>query len=105
MAGQMGMYWDECGKFLKSMVKEHSAMEGYQELLLEIDDCEANGSSTVGRGDETIEKPYLVILGALVPSNMKAVAGPGSDLWLDGQLARCSFTCAPNTGGKDQCID
>ncbi len=101
MAGQKGMYWDELGKFLKSMIRENSPMAKYQDLLLELDDCVTNGNDTVGRGDEIIEKPYLTILGSLIPSTMKNAARTGSELWQDGNFARSGFICAPATGGTD----
>ncbi len=101
MAGQKGIYWDELGKFLKSMIKENSPMAKYQDLLLELDDCVTNGNDTVGRGAETIEKPYLPILGSLIPSTMKSAARAGSELWQDGNFARCCFICAPASGGTD----
>ena len=101
MAGQKGIYWDEFGKFIKSMIKENSPMAKYQDLLLELDDCVTNGNDTVTRGDETIEKPYLPILGALIPSTMKSAARAGSELWQDGNFARCGFVCAPASGGID----
>lgn len=101
MAGQKGMYWDEFGKFIKSIMRESSPMASFLDFLLTIEDCSTTGSDTFSRGDEALEKPYLTILGSMVASTLKTVMRPGSELWEDGFMARTSIICAPEKDPND----
>ncbi len=74
----------------------------FQSLLLEMDSCEPiYDNSTIQRGTEIIENPYLAVLGSMTPSNISKYAKRGSEFWTDGFWARFAFVCAPKGAGED----
>lgn len=96
MPGQKGMYYDEFGKFVQSMLGKGSRTSEFVDLFLEFDECPPEyETSTHLRGGEPIEKPYFALLGAMTPPNLKANANAGADFWTDGFWARFSFVVAP----------
>jgi hypothetical protein len=105
-SAQKSIYWDEYGHVLKNMSKEHSSMAGYISFLLQIDDCsQPIGKDTIARKEEYVQKPYLPILGAIVPRTLKSIAKAGSDFWGDGQSGRNNYACAPKDTYIDDCAD
>src|SRR5579885_215039 len=106
MAGQRGMYFDEFGKFVQSMLRKNSTNAEYMSIFLELDGCPDHfDTSTISRGAETIEKPYLSLLGLMVPANLKDNARSGADFWTDGFWGRFSFVAAPPGPGSDATLD
>jgi len=101
-SGQRGWYSDEFGKFVKSTTNANSPMADLQSLLLKMDSCEPiYDNSTIQRGTEIIENPYLAVLGSMTPSNISKYAKRGSEFWTDGFWARFAFVCAPKGAGED----
>lgn len=95
MSGQRGWSYDEFGSLIKSMLKRDGYMQEFKKLLLTLDSCEETYTySTQRRGDETVEKPYLSLLGTMTPSCIKD-AGKAADFWSDGFWARFAFVCPP----------
>jgi hypothetical protein len=103
MSAQRGWLYNEFGKLTKSMMQSTGPMAEFSSVLLQISDCpEELPSGTVVRGDETIKKPYLSILGTLTPASIKTVAGRHAELWSDGLLARFLWSCPPPNTYLDQ---
>ena len=96
MSGQRGWYYDEFGKFVKAMLKQNGAMADFAELLLVMDACEDMfDTSTLTRGREVIDRPYLALLGNTTPASIKTHAKAGAEFWGDGFWARMAFVCPP----------
>ncbi len=96
MPGQKGMYHDEYGQFMRSMLSKHSTDVLYQRIFLDLDSPrERYSNKTVSRGKDLIEKPYLTILGNVTPPDLKEHAHAGSTLWQNGLFARISWVVAP----------
>lgn len=96
MPGQKGMYYDEFGKFVQSMLRKQSIMADFADFFMEFDSCPAlYENATITRGGEPIAKPSLSLLGSMTPANIRESAKAGSDFWTDGFWARFSFVAAP----------
>lgn len=95
MAGQRGWFYDEFGTHLDAMTREGGFMAEFRGHLRAMDnDLPKYEYETMTRED-SIERPYLAILGTLTPSDLKRHARKGSVLWSDGLLARFMFSTAP----------
>ena len=96
MAGQRGWYYNEFGKFVKSMLNPKSVMADFNELLLVMDDCEDQFEyATQIRGTEVIVRPYLSLLGSMTPSSIRDHVQAGAESWTDGFNARFVFVAPP----------
>lgn len=94
--GQKGLLYDELGIFIQSMLKKQNINNDFVDLLLTFDECpDEFENSTITRGGEPIDKPYLPLLGNMTPANLRQNAKAGSDFWGDGFWARFSFIVAP----------
>nr|BBH90112.1 hypothetical protein KTC_48630 [Thermosporothrix sp. COM3]BBH90177.1 hypothetical protein KTC_49280 [Thermosporothrix sp. COM3]BBH90242.1 hypothetical protein KTC_49930 [Thermosporothrix sp. COM3] len=106
MAGQRGLYFDEFGKFVQSVLRRNSTNAEFVSLFLELDGCPSEfDSSTISRGSEVIKRPYLSLLGCMTPPNIRENAGSGADFWTDGFWARFSFVAAPPVTPKDATLE
>lgn len=102
MSGQRGLFFDEFGKFVQAMLRRGSTTSDFAELFMTLDACpEEYENTTIARGGEPIQKPYLPLLGAMTPANLKENAKSGADFWTDGFWARFSFIAAPPNEYKD----
>lgn len=91
-----GIIWDELGKFIRAMLRKNSTNADFIDIFLEFDACpEEYENATISRGGESIEKPYLALLGNITPPDLKENAKAGADFWTDGVWARFSFVVAP----------
>jgi hypothetical protein len=96
MPGQRGLYFDEFGKFVQSMLRKSSVMADFADIFLKFNDCPPlYETDTIARGGEPIESPYIALLGSMTPPNLKENARSGADFWTDGTWARFSFIAAP----------
>lgn len=96
MPGQKGLLYDELGLFIQSMLRKQSINADFADLLMSFDECpDEYESSTITRGGEPIDKPYLTLLGNMTPANLRQNAKQGADFWSDGFWARFSFVVAP----------
>jgi hypothetical protein len=96
MPGQKGFIYDELGKFIRAMLRKNSTSADFIDIFLEFDACpDEYEASTISRGGEPIEKPYLALLGNITPPDLKDNARAGADFWTDGVWARFSFVVAP----------
>lgn len=92
MAGQRGWYYDEFGMHMDQMVRENGTMADFKGLLRVLDDCRPRYStSTISRGRERVEKPYLSLLAALTVADIKPYADKRNKFWKDGLFARFAF--------------
>jgi len=95
-SGQRGWYAEEFGSWLASMVRTDGVMADFRGLLRKLDDCPPQYSrSTIARGDEVIDRPYLALIGNLTPADLRPLARRGAQLWGDGFLARFAFVTPP----------
>lgn len=93
-AGQRTWAVEEFGGHLKAMLSQGGAKADFHSLLRRMADPQLNyENSTITRGTDRIESPYLCLLGTLAPDELKALAGRGSKstLWSDGTMARIGF--------------
>lgn len=96
MPGQKGLLFDELGLFIQGMLRKNSTNADFADLLMSLDECPPSyENSTIARGGEEIEKPYLTLLGNMTPANLRQNAKAGADFWHDGFWARISFIVAP----------
>jgi len=96
MSGQRGWFYDEFGQLIRSMLKQNGVMAELQGLLLKLDKCADEYSyATQSRGTETVDKPYLALLGCMTPPDIKKEAKTGGPFWSTGLWARFSFICPP----------
>ncbi len=96
MSGQRGWYYDEFGQHLDAMARENGVMSDFKGLLRRLDDCyDEYEYSTISRGSERIEKPYLSLLASMTPSDIKPYATRDAKFWKDGLFARFGFICPP----------
>lgn len=101
-AGQRALIIGEAGQFLKSMTQEAGSMAEYHPLLLEMDDCKPTyDSGTLSRDDETVENPYMTILGCMTPGNVRKLAKESGDLYGSGFWSRVVVVCPPEDGMID----
>lgn len=95
MPGQKGLIFDEFGKFVQNVLRKNSTNADFADIFLELDACpEEFETSTISRGGEPIERPYIALLGSMTPPNLKDNAKSGADFWTDGFWARFSFIVA-----------
>lgn len=105
-AGQRGLFFDELGKFVQGMLRKQSTDAEFERIFLQMDSCPQKfDTSTISRGTETIEMPYLALLGCMTPPNVRKIARRGADFWNDGMWARFSFVAAPPDGSIDKTIE
>jgi hypothetical protein len=94
--GQRGWYAEEFGGWLASMVRTDGVMADFRGLLRKFDDCPPDYTrSTIARGTEKIDRPYLALVANLTPADLRPVAKRGTQLWGDGFLARFAFVTPP----------
>lgn len=95
-AGQRGWFFEEFGEKLSAMMRDGNVMADYRGHFRRFDDCPASYSySTIGRGMNTVERPYLALLANLTPADLAPFARRGSSLWGDGFFARYAFVTPP----------
>jgi len=95
-AGQRGWWYDEFGQKLSGMMREGGSMQDFRGLLRKLDASpDSYLSTTIGRGADEIDRPYLSLLASLTPSDLAPYAQQGSALWGDGFFARFAFVAPP----------
>jgi hypothetical protein len=95
-SGQVGWYYSEMGKLFQEMTDTKHRNQGLKKLLLTMDDGEdsfTNDTRTYGR--ETIDKPYIALIGTTTPADLKGSANTDSSIWEDGTMGRFLFACVP----------
>ncbi|BCL83150.1 DUF3987 domain-containing protein [Ktedonobacteria bacterium brp13] len=106
MSAQKGLFFDELGKFIQAMLRKGSTTSDFADIFLELDGCpDVFGQDTQARNSEPIQKPYLALLGAMTPANLKENASAGADFWTDGFWGRFSFVAAPPGAYKDEALE
>ena len=95
-AGQKGWYYEEFGQMFIDMMKSNGPMVDFRGHLRRLDDTpDRFENATIARDLETIDYPYLSVLGITTPDDLLPYAKKGSHLWGDGFLARF-FLVAPD---------
>ena len=76
-AGQRGWFFDEFGSHLEAMVKPGGYMAKYRELFRTFYDPQDKYTySTISRGDDNVERPYLSLLANLTPDDLIKYGSP-----------------------------
>lgn len=100
-AGQRGWSYEEFGQHLSAMMRDNSTMADYRGHLRRFDDCPPSYQYlTIGRGANTIQRPYLALLANLTPADLAPHARKGSALWNDGFFARYAFITPPASADR-----
>ncbi|HEY5001994.1 MAG TPA: DUF3987 domain-containing protein [Ktedonobacteraceae bacterium] len=94
-AGQRGWFYDEFGQIISAIMKD-GIMSDFRGILRRLDDCyDYYNRATISRGTDSVENPYLALLGSMTPDDLGKAAKSGSSLWGDGFLARFAFVTPP----------
>ena len=95
-AAQRGWWYEEFGQKVAAMMKDGGFMADFRGILRRFDDCPDRFEySSILRGDDVVEQPYLSLLTNLTPADLKPYAGKGAPLWGDGFWARFAFVTPP----------
>lgn len=95
-AAQRGWWYEEFGQKVAAMMKDGGFMADFRGILRRFDDCPAKFEySSILRGDDVVEQPYLSLLTNLTPADLKPYAGKNAALWGDGFWARFAFVTPP----------
>jgi hypothetical protein len=95
-SGQRGWFFDEFGMQVSSMMRRDGVMGEFRSLLRKFDDTpERYENSTIVRGNEVVERPYLALLANITPADLKPFVHRGAALWGDGYLARFGLVTPP----------
>lgn len=90
-----GLYVDELGVRIHSILNRRGVYAGLYQLLLQAGRGEPLGQHTLGRGLEATEHGYLTLLGSMTPANLNKMGAEDSELWADGFFSRFVFACPP----------
>src|SRR5581483_4380825 len=89
-------FYEEFGQHLSAMMKETGTHAAFRGLMRRFNECPPDySSSTIGRGLDVVQRPYLAFLGLMTPADMRPFAKRGAALWNDGYLARFAFVTPP----------
>ena len=90
-----GLYVDELGVRIHSILNRRGAYAALYGLLLQAGRGEPLGQHTLGRGLEATETGYVTLLGSMTPANLSKMGAEDSDMWQDGFFSRFVFSCPP----------
>jgi hypothetical protein len=97
-AAQVSWFYEEFGQKLDAMMRQNGVHADFRGILRRFDDhAERYESTTITRGIENVDKPYLSLLANMTPADLKPYAAKGSPLWQDGFFARFGFS-VPDEG-------
>lgn len=95
-SGQKGWLYDEFGDMLQEMIKGNGSSSMFYKILKKLyDNKREYGYDTRTWGEETVDMPYLSLLGTTPPSSLMPIASPTSAVWNDGAFARMAWIVAP----------
>lgn len=89
-----GLYWDELGVRIRSILNRRGPYAAMYQLLLQAGRGEPVGQQTIDRGLESAPDAYLTLLGNMTPANLRQMDSAG-EMWQDGFLSRLNFICPP----------
>lgn len=90
-----GLYVDELGVRIHSILNRRGVYAGLYQLLLQAGRGEPLGQHTLGRGLESSDHGYVTLLGSMTPANLARMGNEDSELWADGFFSRFVFSCPP----------
>jgi hypothetical protein len=100
-AGQRGWFYEEFGQHLQAMNRKDGYMAEFRGIIRRMDDCKDRYQySTISRGSDVVEYPYLALLANLTPADLRPLARKGSSMWNDGFWARFAFVTPHHTQRK-----
>lgn len=98
-AGQRGWWYDEFGMLVAGLARAGSTMHEFSGLLRRFDECEpVYRHGTVGRGHDEIINPYVALLAAMTPADLRSTMGRGAAGWSNGLWPRWAFSVPPDGG-------
>ena len=87
-----GWFYEEFGQKLAQMMREGGFMADFRGHIRRFDDSpDRYEYTTIGRGRDIVEKPYLSLLANMTPADMRGCAKRGASMWGDGFWARFAF--------------
>jgi 5S rRNA maturation endonuclease (ribonuclease M5) len=99
-AAQVSWFYEEFGQKLDAMMRQNGVHADFRGILRRFDDhADRYESTTITRGIEDVDKPYLSLLANMTPADLKPYAAKGSPLWQDGFFARFGFS-VPDEGAE-----
>lgn len=100
-AGQRIWYHDEFGSWLDKIMKPGGYMQSFRGLLKKLDEGVSDYTvETISRGESRVKEPYVALLAALTPADLRPYSGRGGLLWRDGFFARFALVTPP--AGKNR---
>jgi len=94
--GQRSWWYDEFGMLIQSMAKPNGIMQEFSGLLRRFDEHDDRyRHATIGRGSDEIHQPYVSILAAMTPADLRIAMKRGAVGWTNGLWPRWSFACPP----------
>ncbi len=91
-----GWFYEELGMKLDAMLAKGGFMADFRGILRAFDDCpEEYTYSSIGRGEDRVQRPYVAMLGNMTPSDMQRATRQSAGLWQDGFWARWAFVTPP----------
>lgn len=100
-SAQKGWYFEEFGMQISDMMSRNGIMSKFHGLFRIFHDNHFSfESATIGRGKDSVQRPYLSLLATLTPADLKPYAGKSAVLWGDGYLARFALIAPPEGSMK-----
>jgi hypothetical protein len=91
-----GWFFEEFGMKLDQMLSPGGFMADFRGILRQFDDCpESYQYASIGRGVDSVQHPYVALLGNMTPADLKRAAKKSDGLWQDGFWARWAFVTPP----------
>jgi len=91
-----GLYWDELGVRVRSILNRRGPYAAMYQLLLQAARGEPVGQQTIDRGLESAPDAYLTLMGNATPANFRQIGDAATaEMWQDGFLSRINFICPP----------
>ena len=101
-SGQRGWIFDELGGHLEAILQQNGYMGAFDELFRVFESGKSTyRNTTISRGKEIIEYPYVAVLGNMTFADIKNLGNKTTKLWNNGYFARFLFAVAPPEWYRD----
>lgn len=98
-----GWFYEELGMKLDAMLQTGGFMADFRGILRAFDDCpETYQYASIGRGLDSVQNPYIAMLGNMTPSDLQRATKKSPGLWQDGFWARWAFVTPPGDSNSSR---
>lgn len=98
-----GWFYEELGMKLDAMLQTGGFMADFRGILRAFDDCpESYQYASIGRGLDSVQNPYIAMLGNMTPSDLQRATKKSPGLWQDGFWARWAFVTPPGDSNSSR---